>query len=146
MDKRSIYAVLDRVLESSKVAVLASVDSDGQPRVRWMTPVTVPGREGSLFAVTAPGFEKTAQISAHPNVEWMLQTKSIDEVLTVRGVVQVLEDPRTKVEVLEAIGGNLSVFWRVNQDASELVVLETIIEEMVYFKPLTGEKELVSVK
>ena len=144
MDKQSMYAVLDRVLENTKAAVMATVDAESCPRVRWMTPATLRGREGMLYAVTAPGFEKIPQVSSHPKVEWMLQTKDLDEVLTIRGVVEVIDNPRTKAEVLEAIGGNLEIFWHMNQDASDLVVLETVIEEMIYFKPLTGEKVAVS--
>jgi general stress protein 26 len=145
MDKNSMFAALDRILDKSKAAVLASVDQEGKPHVRWMTPVTIRGRDGFLYSVTSPGFEKAMQVASHPQVEWMLQSKSLDEIVTVRGTIQVLDNPRTKAEILESIGGNLEVFWRVNQDQSELVVLETIIEEILYFKPLTGEHAKATV-
>jgi len=140
-----MFAALDRILENSKAAVLASVDQEGRPHVRWMTPATIRGRDGFLYSVTSPGFEKAMQVASHPKVEWMLQTKSLDEIVTVRGTIQVLDNPRTKAEILESIGRNLEVFWRVNQDQSELVVLETIIEEILYFKPLTGEHARTTV-
>lgn len=145
MDRRSMFAALDRILENSKAAVLATADSDGKPHVRWMTPATIRGRDGFLYSVTSPGFEKTLQVSSQPKVEWMFQTKSLDEIVTVRGTMQVLDNPRIKAEVLEAIGRNLEVFWRVNSDQSELVVLETIIEEILYLKPLTGEHSTATV-
>jgi len=146
MDTRSMLAVLDRILDDSKVAVLATVDNEGRPRMRWMTPATKRGREGALYAVTAPEFAKVVEVTRHPQVEWMFQSKTLDEIVTVRGSMQVLDHPRTKAEVLEAIGGNLGIFWRINHDASDLVVLETTIEEIVYFKPLTGERTATSVK
>ncbi len=145
MDKRSMFAALDRILDNSKAAVLASVDKEGRPHVRWMTPATIRGRDGFLYSVTSPGFEKTGHLEADPHVEWLLQSKSLDEIVNVRGTMQVLDNPRTKAEVLEAIGRNLEVFWRVNRDQAELVVLETIIEEILYFKPLTGEHAKITV-
>lgn len=146
MDKRAIMTIVERVLESAKVGILATVDEGGAPHMRWMTPSMVRGREGFLYAVTSPKFHKTVDIAANPNVEWMLQSRQLDEVVTIRGKMQMIDSPSTKSDVQEAIGGNLGVFWKLNEDASDLVVLETVIEEIMYFKPITGEKSTVGFK
>jgi general stress protein 26 len=131
---------MERVLEKAKVAVLATVDADGRPHVRWMTPATVRGREGSLYAVTSPDFHKSIEAAGNPAVEWLIQTKSLDEIVTVRGQMAVVDSAAAKAEVLEAIGGNLGVFWKMNPDESKLVVLETAIDEIVRTNPMTGER------
>ena len=108
--------------------------------MRWMTPAVVRGRDGFLYAVTSPEFQKAAEASGNSAVEWQLQTKSLDEIVTVRGQMSVVDNAAAKAEVLEAIGGRLGTFWKINPDESKLVVLETAIEEICYFKPTTGER------
>jgi pyridoxamine 5'-phosphate oxidase len=141
MDRRSVLDVLERVLDASKVALLATVGEDGRPNVRWMTPTLVRGRERAVYAVTSPNFAKARQVAANPNVEWMVQTKSLDEIINVRGEMMIVDNPAAKAEVLEAIGGRLGTFWKLNRDESSLVVLETRIDSIVHFNPLTGERQ-----
>ncbi len=146
MDINEAFSVLDGILEESGTAVLATVGSGGAPRLRWMTPLLIPGRTGFLYAVTSPQFEKKAQLDADPRVEWMVQTRSLTKVMNLQGKIQILESPQVKSEMLEQIGGRLSTFWRVNPEAEDLVVLETVIEEIRYFEPMTGRRETLVLK
>ncbi len=141
MDVQTMMGRLEAVLDNSKVAVLTTVDDGGCPHVRWMTPGLVKGRPECLYALTSPKFRKLLQVAACPKVEWMMQTRSLDEVIVVRGTMEVIDNPGLKSEVTEAIGRNLEVFWRINPDAAELVVLETTIETIERFLPLSGRKE-----
>ncbi len=140
MDTRAMLDSMERVLEKSGIGILATVDADDRPHVRWMTPAVVRGRDGFLFAVTSPEFKKAAEASGNPAVEWQIQTKSLDEIVTVRGQMSVVDNAAAKAEVLEAIGGKLGTFWKINPDESSLVVLETAIEEIIYFKPTSGDR------
>ena len=140
MNTRAMLDAMERVLDISRIAILATADAAGRPHVRWMTPTVVRGRDGYLYAVTSPDFHKAAEAEGNPAVEWLVQTKSLDEILTVRGNMTVVDDPTAKAEVLEAIGGNLGVFWKMNPDETNLVVLETVIDEIVRLKPMTGER------
>ena len=145
VDTRAMLDAMERVLEISRIAILATVDADGRPHVRWMTPTVVRGRDKFLYAVTSPDFHKTAEAKENPAVEWLIQTKSLDEILTVRGQISVVDNAAAKAEVLEAIGGNLGVFWKMNPDESRLIVLETAIEEIVRLKPTTGERTVARI-
>ena len=140
MDSKQMLDVLERILEKSHVAVMLTVDSDGRPRSRWMTPTTVRGRKGFLYTVSAPHFEKIDQLAKNSGVSWLIQTRALDEVLEVVSKGQVIDNPALKSEVLEAIGGHLTTFWRVNPDERELIVVETIIEELTYLQPMKGDK------
>lgn len=140
MESKAMLEVLDRILESSHVAVMTTVDGAGKPRSRWMTPATIRGRRGFLYTVTAPHFDKVEQLEKNDAVGWLLQSKALDEVLEVTGKGQVIDNPALKSEVLEAIGPHLTTFWRVNTDETELIVVETVIEEMTYFEPMKGTK------
>ena len=144
MTKRDIVAVLEAILDEAHTAVLTTVDAEGRPHARWMTPALIPGRSGVIFAVTSPRFPKVAQINAQPQVEWLFQSPVLTTVVTVRGRVNLLDNPSIRSEVLEALGPYMRVFWRLRGNERELVVLETVIEEAVYFLPMKGQTEVVA--
>ncbi len=140
MDQVGAIAALERLVETTNIAILANIDQEGRPRMRWMTPALIRGQQGSLYALTSPKFDKTVQLEENDKVEWMLQSKSLDEIMRVRGRIVLLDNPTLKADVTEALGGRLTVFWRVNPEASELIVLETVIDTIVYYKPTSKEK------
>ena len=144
MDMQQLMGLLERILDQAKTAVLATVDAEGRPHMRWMTPAVLHGREGVLYAVTSPRFAKVAQLDAAPQVEWMVQTPSLDEVVNLTGRINIVDNPSLKAEIAEAIGKRLSVFWRVNTEPAELVVLETVIEQATVFHPMTGERQMLT--
>ena len=127
------------VLDNSHVAVMTTVDKDGKPHSRWMVPAVIRGRRGSLYAVTAPHFAKVEQLAADDRVSWLIQSKSLDEIVEAQGRAEVIDNPALKSDVLEALGRNLSTFWRVHPDETELVVVETTIDELIYLRPMQGE-------
>lgn len=142
MDKREVLDQFESLLAESKVAVLATVNSEGGPAMRWVTPVLIPGRPGFIYALTSPGFRKVSHIRANPLVEWMVQTSNLNKIVTVKGKAEVLDNPSIKSEVLEAIGPRLQVFWRVNPE-TEFVVLETEILSITYFPAMQKNKVTV---
>lgn len=145
MNAKEALGAVERVLEKSRIAVLSTVDSDGAPHMRWLTPGIVRGRDGFLYAVTSPQFDWPAHLAKNPRAEWLLQTRAMDQILNIRGTIEVLDNPAVFAEVLEAIGPHLTTFWRVNTDETSLIVLETVIEEMSLFHPLTNERQTVAI-
>ena len=139
MTQAELLQKVDEILEDAKAGVLTTVDEDGRPHVRWMTPTMLRGRQGALFAVTSPRSAKAAQLEKNPCVEWMIQSRSLNEVVNVRGRVNIVDNPALKKEVIEAVGNRLTVFWKVNPGQMEFVVLETIIEEATFFSPMRPE-------
>ncbi len=144
MDKAGAIEALERLVETTNLAILSNIDPEGRPRMRWMTPALIRGQQGSLYALTSPNFDKSAQLAKNDKVEWMLQTRALDEIMRVRGRVVLVDNPTVKADVTEALGGKLTVFWRVNSDASDLIVLETVIDTIVYYRPIAKEKHEVS--
>ena len=145
MNAQEMFKRLDGLLENSRVGILTSVDERGYPRSRWMTPILLPGREGCIYALTSPAFRKVVEITKHPMVEWIFQTRSLDEILTVLGKVEFIDNPSLKSEVQEALGTNLTVFWKVNPNESSLVVVETRVEEFNLFLPMRNERHRVEL-
>jgi pyridoxamine 5'-phosphate oxidase len=140
MTKDELLRKFRQVAEESPQALLATVTAEGYPAMRYMTPSMVKGRDDVLYAVTAASFPKVKDLSVHPQVSWMLTSPKTREIFSFRGTITLVEDPRFKSELLEEIGRGLETFWRLTNDPSDLVCLETKLESGEYFNPKTGEK------
>jgi pyridoxamine 5'-phosphate oxidase len=145
MEYREIAARLEEMLSQAHVAQLATVDGSGWPRIRWMTPTLLPRLPGRIYALTSPRFAKAAEIAARPEVTWSIQSRTLDAIIEARGRATLIDLPQLKTEVMEAIGPHLQVFWRANPEAHELVVIETELEELSLFLPLSQERARVEV-
>ena len=145
MDKKEILNILESLVDESQVAILSTVDAEGKPAMRWMTPATIKGRPASLFAVTSPNFRKISHLEKNPEVEWMIQTRDLNRILNVRGRITPVDNPSLKSEVLEGIGKRLEIFWRVNKK-TDFLVLETLITEITFFRPLEQKRETVKIR
>lgn len=135
-----LLAKVADLVSEAKVGVFATIDERGRPGQRWMTPAFLRRIPGSLFAVTARSFEKSRHVLSDPNVSWLFQSRTLDRVASLRGRAELVDEPGFTAEVLEAIGPNLPIFWRVNRNPGELVVIETKILAASWFEPLKGER------
>ena len=143
MNNREMMRKIEIVLEDAKAGILATNDAHGHPHARWMTPVLLAEWPETLFAVTAPDFPKIMQLDANNRVEWMLQTKALDQIINIRGGINILDNPSLKAQVMETIGKKLTVFWNVNKDKTDFVILETVIDKACWFAPTKGLRETV---
>lgn len=137
---RAFRALLDTV----RAGVLCTLSEDGYPHSRWMTAAVLPRVSDCLYAVTTAGSAKVREIDLCDRVQWCFQSMTLGEIVSLRGRAAVLNNPALKAEVLEALGPNLTNFWRVNPDPAKLVVIETVIERARLFRPmerLNVEKE-----
>lgn len=132
---------LEEMIEDVKTGLLATVDTEGRPRMRWMTPAILKDRDGALYAITSKHFAKREQLDKSPQVEWMFQSRSLDKIMYVDGRVNVVENSSMLNEVLEVVGPRLRVFWNVNPDETSLVVLETVMESGALFLPMKGHRD-----
>ncbi len=140
MDYDQFLLKVSQLLDEVKVGVLTSLDSEGNPHVRWLTAGFLPDRPGILYTVSSPDFEWVKNLDKFPNIEWMIQNKALTEVFRIQGKIQVIDNPSLKAEVLQTIGKNVSVFWKVNFQEANFVILETIIEKGYYFLPMQGKR------
>jgi len=129
---------LRALIDSVRVGILATVAPDGHPHLRWITAATLPQTSGCLYAASSVDSPKAAELDASDRVQWSFQSPGLDEIITVRGRASVLDNPALKGEVLEALGPNLSNFWRAHPDPACLVVIETVIDQIRLFRPMEG--------
>ncbi len=143
MDRQDLLCKLESVLEKARTGVLATTNAAGQAHLRWMTPTLIHARPGALYAITLPDSPKVQDLEDNPRVEWLIQTPNLTEIVNLRGIAQVIDNPALKAEVVESVGRHLTTFWKVNPDRTEFVVLETLIVEARYFQPMAGTRQTV---
>ena len=76
----------------------------------------------------------------------MFQTRALDTIILVKGRVNVVANPSLRAEVLEAVGPTIRAFWKINEDKSDLLVIETIVESATEYKPMKGTKRHLAFK
>ena len=138
MDQQNLLNKLTKIIDESNTGVLSTLDENGISHLRWMTPIQIKGRKGIIYSVTSQNSRKVQHILHNPYVTWMIQTRSLSQVITLYGKTNVLESPSFKAELLETVGDRLTMFWKVNEELNEFVVLETVIEKAAYYEPMTG--------
>jgi len=143
MKQNVFLAELDEMIEDAKAGLLATVDADGAPHMRWMTPAILKDRNGAIYSVTSRNFAKKDQLSGNSKVQWMFQSRSLNKIIYINGMVNLVDNSSMLNEVVEVVGPRLRVFWNVNTDESSLIVLETIMEEGTLFLPMKGIKDKV---
>lgn len=144
MEQQEIINKIESILEDAKTAILATSDSQGKVHLRWMTPAILKYQPDAIYCFAVPHCEKLKHIAANNNVEWMVQTKDLREIVNIQGTANIIDTPATKSELLETLGPRLATFWKANASAEEFIVLETKIVSAVYSKPMKAVRELVS--
>lgn len=92
----------DLALETMKRApfpMLATVDRDGWPRVRPISPLRNDGF--TVWAASLRGSNKTAEIESNSAVELCYMDEGHDQV-RISGRAETIEDPETKIELWES--------------------------------------------
>ena len=141
MEIQELLNRLDDILDEAKTAVLATTDSAGQTHMRWMSPVILKHRGGSIFAFSAAATLKIQQIEATHQAEWMIQRRDLRQIVNIHGTTRVVDNPALKAELMDILGPRLATFWRANAGLDEFVVIETVIEQAVFFVPMEGARQ-----
>jgi len=136
MKEMEPVAALKYLLDSSKVGLLATSGHDGQPHTRWVTAAMLPGERRLLYCVTMAGTRKAKDIVDNDRVAWSFQSPSLDTIVSLTGRARILDLPELKAQVLEALGRDLTTFWRVNTNPKHLIVIESTIDDISLYHPM----------
>ncbi len=128
MNDKQQFGALDDIIDEAGIGVLATVDSDGRPHMRWMTAGTEKSRPGAIFCVSHRDAGKISQIESDSHVQWLFS--SGDRTATVNGQASIVDNPAVHAGVIELLGGRLERFWKQGLEPDNIVVLETIIGDI----------------
>lgn len=146
MNKHEFMSMMQHIVDESHAAVLASVDKEGRPHIRWVVPGLLAHNDGAVYTVSVSSYPKIDQLLNNPNAEMMFQTPGLNKIINLRGVVNVLDNPSIRSEVLESLGERLHAFWRTAKPEGELVVLEFVFNEATYYVPMNNSRLTIDLR
>lgn len=100
VDTEKLHELAHAVIESAKFPMLATVDPEGQPRVRPVSPVRVDD-DFTIYVANLRSYSKTSEIEANSKVELAYLAPDHDQI-RVTGLAEVLTDQQLKSEIWEA--------------------------------------------
>jgi general stress protein 26 len=117
------------VIQRAKFPMLASVDENGQPRVRPVSPVRVDGF--TIYVANLRSYHKTREIAANPKVELCYLDETHDQV-RITGLAKTLTDR----EVLDEIWSTNPLLRRYlgTPDNPELIVYQIQPQEVRFMR------------
>jgi general stress protein 26 len=105
-DSADILGLARTLVNGHHAGILATVDHEGKPEVRWMS--TLAFDEFPVFhTLTAPTSRKVQQIKERPDVNWMFFNQDRTMILNLIGKARVITDTKT-----------LKAIWKRVQDKS----------------------------
>ena len=97
VDPEQLYDLAHAVIKDAKFPMLATVDSESQPRVRPVSPVRV-DPDFTVYVANLASYHKTSEIAAHPKVELAYLAPAHDQ-LRISGRAEVVTDESTLAEI-----------------------------------------------
>jgi general stress protein 26 len=104
MTQDQIIAGAQEIIAAGKPFVLATVDQQGGPQVRWMGGYLLEEPLTFYMACGATS-RKMDQIAAHPAGQLMFQSEDHSQVATLSGTCEIVTDLATKRRVWDGIPG-----------------------------------------
>jgi len=100
VDLNQLPALAHEVIKAAKFPMLATVDEEGRPRVRPVSPVRVDGNF-TVYIANLASYQKTAEIEANPKVELAYLAPEHDQLRISGRAERVTEEALIK-EIWEA--------------------------------------------
>lgn len=83
--------LIRKMLSGQHPGILATVGAHRQPQMRWMASLSLDFYP-HLYALTAPGSRKVAEIAMHPEVTWIFFSRDLSLTTVLRGQATVVTD------------------------------------------------------
>ena len=99
VDPDHLHELAHTVIREAKFPMLATVDPEGQARVRPVSPVRVDD-DFTIYVANLAVYQKTREIAANPKVELAYLSPDHDQV-RITGVATIETDPRAIAAIWE---------------------------------------------
>lgn len=109
MDKKEIVSAALDLVRAGRSFVLATVDGEGIPQVRWMGGAYVE-EPFTIYMACSAESRKMAEIASHASSQLMFQSEDRSRVATLTGRSEVVTEPEAKRRVFEGIAGASQYF------------------------------------
>ena len=129
-------AVPDRVREVmqavSSLHVLATVDAEGKPWMRWMGAIAEsPDHPWTFYIACFKGSRKMAQIAANPNAQLLFTKQESWEVATLSGRAEAVDTPELRQLLWEAWPSMRKYYSGVDDPSMGIIKFTTCCLELL---------------
>jgi general stress protein 26 len=145
-DKVELQIHISKVLLDIPFATLSTVGEGQVPFTRWMSPIFLGGDWKAVYALVAPRSRKVAQVRANPSVTWVFNTPTFDEVITLRGTAEIVDDAMLRAEIWEALPDKTRSFILMNDENLAFSILRTKVRSVEYVRPRVGQTKPIVVE
>jgi len=134
-DSGDIIGIARHLVDGHHPGLLATVDENGNPAVRWMA--TLAFDEFPVFhTLTRPDSRKVKQIAKHPAVNWMFFNRDRTLILNLIGEARVLSDATTLKRIWgKVVDKSLPYFLDQYTKGPGFVVIETTVKAIECTSP-----------
>lgn len=108
--RANVVSAARQIMRSAQFCALATVDSEGRPRVRTMSPFP-PGEDMAVWFATRPDSRKVEQMRANPNVTLYYFDPGQLEYATIRGRARLVDDLEEKKRWRKRVSDELYPGW-----------------------------------
>lgn len=98
MDRQVVIEAALQLIRADRPFVLATVDAEGCPQVRWMGAAHYEW-PATIYMAAFADSRKMAQINGHPQAQLMFHSEGFKRVATLSGTARVVADPAVKRRV-----------------------------------------------
>lgn len=114
------------------VHVLATVDADGQPWMRWMGALAEsPEHPWTFYLACGKGSRKLAQLAANPKAQLLFTKQDTWEVATLSGVAQAVDTPEIRQLLWDAVPAMRQYYTGVDDPQMGLIAFTTHCVELM---------------
>lgn len=121
------------------VGILVTADGEGSPHATYMGTMASPACD-RLLTMTAPDSQKVINILENPHVEWLFTDEKKEELLYVRGMAKVIQEPSEVAEAWREMPEESREYFLSYQSVGmEFLIFETTIESFEFRIPRRNE-------
>ncbi len=124
-----------QLADGNRPGVLATVDLDGMPQLRWMSTISLRDFP-HLYALTSPTSRKIAHIRRNPRVSWMFTTDSSSMVVNLTGKASLITEKSAVNRIWRMIENKTNAYFlSLDTDSDGVAVIDTEIEDIECIVP-----------
>lgn len=138
-DRNKVHAehairLAKQLANGTRPGVLATVDENGCPQVRWMATLSL--REfPHLYSLTSPKSRKVEHIRMNPKVSWMFTTEGSTMVVNMAGTATIVTDKTAVNRIWEIVEDKSNAFFLTLDCSEGVTVIDTLIEDIECVAP-----------
>jgi general stress protein 26 len=130
MDKSAVIGAAEELVSAGRSFVLATVDQDGAPQVRWMGAVFTE-KPFTMYLAAGAESRKMAQISGNPKSQLMFHAEDFSKVATLSGTSEIVDDDAVKQQVFAGLPAAAQYFSGPDDPSFGVVKFEAKKIEML---------------